>query len=219
MEQNPTDPPMIHDAPQRYSIIHFVVIAIITQETIYEIVNPAPDQKSGISDQARLCTKWSFQMRNHSDTSQCGPVARVPRHYTMRASGPRTQALHNAGQWPAHPDTAQCGPGARALRRCAMRARGPRTQALYDAGQWPAHPGPARCGPVARAPRPCTMRASGPRIQALYDAGQWPAHPDTARCGSVARALRHCTMRARGPRTQVNVWPETTIARVSSLPL
>ena len=182
MEQNPTDPPMIHDAPQRYSIIHFVVIAIITQETIYEIVNPAPDQKSGISDQARLCTKWSFQMRNHSDTSQCGPVARVPRHYTMQA-------------------------------------RGPRTQALYDAGQRPAHPGPAQCGPVARAPRHCTMRARGPRTQALYDAGSWPAHSGAVQCELVARALRRCTMRVRGPRTQVTVWPETTIARVSSLPL
>jgi hypothetical protein len=64
----------------------------------------------------------------------------------MRASGPRTQALHDAGQRPAHSGPARCGPEARALRRCAMRARGPRTQALHDAGQRPAHPGDCVAG-------------------------------------------------------------------------
>ena len=59
----------------------------------------------------------------------------------MRASGPRTQTLHNAGQGPAHSGAVQCGPEARAPRRCTMRVSGPRTQALHDAGQWPAHPG------------------------------------------------------------------------------
>jgi len=194
MEQNPTDPPMIHDAPQRYSIIHFVVIAIITQETIYEIVNPAPDQKSGISDQARLCTKWSFQMRNHSDTSQCGPVARAPRPCTMQARGPRTQALHNAGQWPALPGPARCGPVARAPRPCTMRASGPRSQALHDAGQWPAHPGAVRCGSVARAPRHCTMRVSGPRTQALHDAGQRPAYSGECVAGDDHRSCFFATI-------------------------
>jgi hypothetical protein len=52
----------------------------------------------------------------------------------MRASGPRSQALHDAGSWPAHSGAARCG------------LSGPRTQALHDAGQRPAHPGDCVAG-------------------------------------------------------------------------